>query len=179
MKHALFYGFLSALIGAVVVLGLYFTGFHSDVAKLPAAGWIGGLCGLLVTTACMVLGTKAIREDNPPDEDFGYGRALWAAFRVSVVSTFLYAVFNFCYVSFINPNLIDLMVQSQVAKAEAKGMSGAALDNFETMTRKLSQPIPNFVFVVIFGVIFGFLISLVVAAFLKRPAPTPATPPLV
>jgi hypothetical protein len=127
----------------------------------------------------MVLGARAVRADTPPAEDFGYGAALWASFCVSAVSTFLYDVFNFCYVSWLNPDIIDLMVQQQVAKLEAKGVSGPALDNAEAMTRKFMQPIPSFVFVLIFGIIIGLVTSLVVGAFLKRKALEPATPPLV
>jgi hypothetical protein len=179
MKHVLFYGFVSALIGAVLVLVLYFTGFHSDVSKLGVASVIGNIAGLVITVSCMVLGTKAVRDDTPPEEDFGYGRALWASFRISLVSTFLYGVFNFCYVSFINPGFIDIMVQGQMAKLEAKGVSGPALDNAEAMTRKFMQPVPAFIFVLLIGTLFGLVLSLIVAAVLKRKTPVTATPPLV
>src|ERR1019366_1394786 len=41
MKTCSLYGFLSALAGALLLLALYFLGFHSDPAKLSAAKWIG------------------------------------------------------------------------------------------------------------------------------------------
>lgn len=179
MKHAFFYGFISALISALYTLGLYFTGFHSSVAKLDSLAIISPIIALAISVTCMVLGARAAREDTPPDQDFGYGSALWASFLTSIVSTVLYGIFNFCYVSWLNPDIIDLMVQQQVAKMEAKGMSGPALDNAEAMTRKFMQPIPGFIFVLIFGVIAGLIISLVVAAFVRRKPVELATPPLV
>jgi hypothetical protein len=179
MKHAFFYGFISALISALYTLGLYFTGFHSTVAKLDSVAIISPIIALAVSITCMVLGARATRQDTPPDEEFGYGRALWASFLTSFVSTVLYGIFNFCYVSWLNPDIIDLMVQQQVAKMEAKGVSGPALDNAEAMTRKLMQPIPGFVFVLIFGVIAGLIISLVIAAFVRRKPVELAAPPLV
>jgi Protein of unknown function (DUF4199) len=179
MKHALFYGFISALISALYTLGLYFTGFHSSVAKLDSVAVISPIIALAVSITCMVLGARAVGADTPPDEDFGYGRALLASFGVSVISTVLYGIFNFCYVSWLNPDIIDLMVQQRVIKMQNKGISGAQLDNAEAMTRKLMQPIPGFVFVLIFGIVAGLVISLVVAAFVRRKAAVLAAPPLV
>jgi hypothetical protein len=179
MKHAFFYGFVSALISVLYTLGLYFTGFHSSVEKINAVAVISPIIALIVAITCMVLGARALRDDARPEENFGYGSALLASFGVSVVSTVLYAIFNFCYVTWLNPDIIDLMVQSQVAKLEAKGVSGAQLDNAEAMTRKLMQPIPSLFFVLISGIVLGLLISLIVAIFVRKRAEVAAAPPLV
>jgi hypothetical protein len=62
-------------------------------------------------------------------------------------------------------------------KAQAKGMSGAQLDQVEKFTRVIMGPGVMSVLVLVLGFVFGFIISLVVAAFLKRTAP--AGPPKV
>jgi len=177
MKHCLLFGFISALACAFVTLVLFFAGFHSDVSKLGAANAIGGIADLAIGVTCMVLGTKAVREDNPPDEAFGYGRALWASFRVAVVSSLLSTVFSYCYFAFINPGFSDVLLQDKMAKLEASGASGARLEQAEAMTKMFLAPGPAALFGLVFGLIFGLVFALIVAAFLKRAAQAAPLPP--
>lgn len=171
MKTCAVYGFVSSLTGAFLVLALYFTGFHSDPAKLAAAGWIGGLGGLAIAVTCMVLGVKARREEVPVSEGFGYGRALGAGVVVAAVASFLSAIFTYAYYSFINPAFIDLMVQDKLAKLEASGASSDSVQRAEAGMRMFMSPVPQAVVGLVAGFIFGVIIALIVAAILKRPAP--------
>ncbi len=175
MKTCALYGFIWALAGAFLTLILYFTGFHSDAAKLGTAGWIGGLGGLAVAIACLTIGIKARREETPPAAEFGYGAALWAGVLISIVSGVLTSLFTFVYWSFINPGFADVVVQDQVSKLEARGVTGDGLDKAEAMTKVMAAPLPQTVIALIFVVLFGTVIALVVAAFVKRPVP--GTPP--
>jgi hypothetical protein len=177
MKTCSLYGFISALAGALLALALYFLGFHSDPAKLPAAKAIGICGGLAIVITCSVLGVKARRAEIPEDQGFGYGRALWTGMQIAIVSSFLTAIFNYLYFAFINPAFIDIMLQDQMDKLQAKGISGAQLEQVEKVSRFMMSPGMQSVFTLIGGLIIGFLISLIVAAFLKRPEP--AGPPPV
>jgi hypothetical protein len=177
MKTCSLYGFIWALAGAFLTLILYFTGFHSDPAKLSAAGWIGGLAGLGIAITCMSIGVKARRSEIPPEADFGYGAALWAGMLISIVASLLSSIFGYVYWSLINPAFADVVVQDQVAKLEARGVSGDKLEKAEAMTRTMAAPVPQAVIALIVGVLFGLVIALIVAAVLKRPSPN--TPPTV
>jgi len=171
MKNASVFGFIAALASAFLTLILYFLGFHSDPSKLGTAGWIGGLLSLVISVTCTVLGVKAERGETEAGKPFGFGSALKAGMLVTVVATILNAAFTFLYWVFINPGFADVVVQSQMAKFEASGMSGDKLEKAEAMTRKMASPLPQAVVVVIAGVLFGLLISLVVAAIMKRSEP--------
>jgi hypothetical protein len=177
MKTYLLYGFISALAGAFSTLALYFLGFHSDPSKLSAAGWIGSLTGLVITSTCTALGVKARRDEWPAAEDFGYGSALWAGTLIAVVAALLSAIFSYAYYTVINPGFCDLMYQNAASKLEASGMSGDRLEKVEAVNRWMLSPVPQAVSVLIIVLVFGFLVSLVVAAVLKREAPD--SPPLV
>jgi len=177
MKTCSFYGFLSALAGVLVVLALYFLGFHSDQAKLAAAKGIGGVSGLTIGAAITALGVKARRAEVPESEGFGYGRALGAGTLIAFVSSALSAVFAYAYAAFINPGFAEIMLQDSMDKLQAKGMSGAQLDQAEKFTRFMMGPGMQGIFTLIVGCIVGFIIALIVAAFLKRSAP--AVPPPV
>jgi hypothetical protein len=177
MKTCALYGFISTLAGAFLVLILYFAGFHSDPAKLGAAKVIGGFGGLAIAIACTVLGVRARREETAAAEEFGYGATLGAGVLISLVASILGAIFTYAYHAFINPGFSEILIQDAMSKLEAKGISGAQLDKIESFNRVMFSPVAMAVIALIFGFIGGVIISLVVAAFLKRPAP--ARPPAV
>lgn len=178
MKTPLVYGSLSAIAGAIIILALFFLGYHSEVEKLGAAKWIGGIAGLAVGISCLVLGVKARREEIPEAEGFSFGRAMGTGVLISVVSSFLSSVFYFVYLKVINPGFTDLMIQDTLDKMQAKGMSSDQLAGAEKGMHFFMAPALQSVMNLFGGVIFGVVLSLIVAAFLKRPAPA-AQPPRV
>jgi hypothetical protein len=174
MKTCALYGFISALSGAFLILILFFAGFHSDPAKLTAATWIGGVCGLAIGVTCMVLGVKARRAETPAGEGFSYGRALGTGFMISVFSSILSAIFTYSYYAFINPGFVDIVVQDKMAKLAATGVSSDKLEKTEAGMRMFMGPVPQAVSAIIGGVVGGLIIALIVAAVMKRPAPDQA-----
>ena len=85
--------------------------------------------------ACLFLGIRARRDETQKEADFGYGTAVGAGTLISLVASFLSSVFAYVYYAFINPAFTDLMVQAQMAKMEARGMSGDQLEKAEAMTK--------------------------------------------
>jgi predicted DNA repair protein MutK len=178
MKTPLTYGLYMALAGLLVNLGLYFAGFHSEVEKLGTAQTIATVCNLILGVTLLVLGVKARRAEIPPTEDFGYGRALLAGIQISLFACLFGIVTNFLYMGVINRGLKELMVQAQIAKWEALGMSSDKIEQAEKMMRMMMNPALQAVFGIIFGMIICTIISLIVAAFLKRPAQDELAPPV-
>jgi hypothetical protein len=176
MKNCLLYGFISALAGAFLYLVLYFAGLHSDVAKFPIAKWVGGLGGLAIGIVTTLLGMKARREEIPPTEDFGYGSALWVGTRIAFISSFLSAIFVYCYNAFINPGFADIMKQDQAANLEAKGVSSDQIERIQQMSGWLFNPLPAAIVGLVVGAVFGFILSLIIAAFMKRTVPKAVAP---
>ncbi|HEY5078554.1 MAG TPA: DUF4199 domain-containing protein [Opitutaceae bacterium] len=171
MKTCSLYGLILAITGAIVTLVLFFLGFHSDPAKVGTGQMIGGLTILAASIVITSLGIKARRAEVPGSEPFGYGRALGAGVLISLVAVVLSTVFNIIYTVFINTGFTEVMVQAQMDKLQAKGLSGAQLDQAEKMTRMMMGPVPAAIVGILFGMIIGTIISLILAAFLKRPAP--------
>ncbi len=175
MKTSSFYGFISALAGALLTLVLYFAGYHTDPAKFGTAQAIGYL-GIVIFVVCLVLGIKARRAEVPAGQSFGYGCALGVGTQIALVAAALSAVFNFFYFKYINPGFADIIVQSKLDQLQAKGISGADLDRAESMTRTMLHPLPASIFNFIGFFVIGFLLALIAAAFLKRSTPPPALP---
>jgi hypothetical protein len=176
MKTCFLYGFLIAVAGSILILTLYFLGFHTDPAKLAAGNWIGGVIGLAIGVGLTALGVKARRSEVPENVEFGYGRALGAGVLISVVASILSAIFNYVYAAFINPGLAEIRIQDAIAKFQAKGIPDAQIDTMEKGMRFMAAPAIQTLSGLIGAFIFGVILSLIIAAFLKRPAPGTTSP---
>ena len=177
MKTNVTYGFFMALGGMLLTLALYFLGFHSDAAKLSSAQWIGSIGGLAIGVTVLTLGIKARRAAVPPTEEFSYGRALGAGVMITLFAALFGIVTNFLYFQVINPGMTDIIVQAQLDKMEAKGLSGAQLERAEKGIRMFMKPVFSACFAFVGGMFWGTIISLIAAAFLKR-KPTGDQPPV-
>jgi Kef-type K+ transport system membrane component KefB len=177
MKTYLVYGFAMALAGALLMLALFFLGFHSDPTKAEPAQWIGMLLGLTISATCIVLGTKARRAELPANEPFGYGSALAAGVMITLVASLFGIATNYLYFQVINPGFEDVIIQAEIAKMEDKGMSAQQVEAAENLLRKIMSPVFQAVWGFVIGMIMGTVISLISAAFLKREAHY--QPPLV
>jgi Protein of unknown function (DUF4199) len=171
MKTCSLYGLIMAVASAILVLVLYFLGFHSDPAKLSAAKWIGGVGGLAIAVTVMVLGVKARRAEVPANEPFGYGPSFRAGFAIAFFDAVFYSIFFYCYLAFINTGFTEMIVQDTMDKMQAKGISGAQLDNVEKGIRFMSSAGMQTASALIGGIIFGVILALIIAAFIKRQAP--------
>ena len=170
MKTYLTYGFYMAIGSALVIFALYFLGYHEDAAKLGTAQLVQSITGLAIGITCVVLGTKERRAAVPPTEDFGYGRALGAAFMIVLFASLMGVAFNLVYTTVINPGFTEVVLRSQADKLEAQGLSSDKVEQITTMTRKMMHPAVQSAMGFLAGLFFGTLVALVTAAFLKRPA---------
>ncbi len=176
MKIYLTYGFAIAFANLLLAAILFFLGFHSDPDKLGPAQAIGTAGGLAISIIGIVLGTKARRAEVPSSEPFGYGRALGAGVMITLFAALITIVTHWLYLTVINPGFTDVMLQSQVAKMEASGLSSTQIENAEAMMRRMMHPALQAIFAFIGALVFGVIISLITAAFLKRSETTP--PPI-
>ena len=178
MKTYLTYGFAMALAGALLTLVLFFLGYHSDPAKVQTAQWISIPLLIAITVACLVLGSKARSSELPATEDFGYGRALGTSVMIVLFAALFGVVTNALYTSFINPGFVDVLVQAQADKLEAKGVSSAQIEQMEKGMRFMMKPPLMAVFNFLGAMFWGTLIALITSAFVRRPAAA-EEPPLV
>jgi hypothetical protein len=170
MKTYVTYGFYMALAGFVCTLLLYFAGLHESAAKMQTANWLGSLLGLIVGITVLALGIKARRAQVPPTEEFTYGQALGAGVLISLFAALFGIVTNYVYFQLINPGMVEVMVQAQLDKMEAKGMSGSQLEQAEKGIRMFMRPVFMSIVGFVMGIFWGTVISLVEAAILKRKA---------
>ena len=176
MKTSLTYGFILALCGSLMSMGFYFTGFHDTAAKLEIAQNIGMVLGMAIAIACIVLGMREKRSLAKPDAAWGYGSALGTGIMVGLIGAVLTCIYTYCYFAFINPHMSDVIMQMQLDKMEAKGMSADQIERAEPFIRKWMNPVMMTVSSFVMFFITNVVIALIAAAFVKnRPQTTTPT----
>ena len=170
MKTYLTYGFYMALGNALIVFVLYFSGLHSEAAKLDLAQKIQMFGSIGISLACLVYGTREHRNALPPTDAYGYGRALGTGFMIVLFASLFGAIFNYLYTAVINPGFVEVMLQAQSDKLETAGMSADKIEQVNSMTRTMMKPAIQAGIGFFMGLFFGTLFALITAAFLKRPA---------
>lgn len=175
MKISLTYGFGMAMAGALLVMALFFLGFHSDAEKLSSAQTIGTVVGLAISIVCMVMGIREKRALTPADQNWGYGSAFGTSFMIGLFGTLFGVVFGYLYFAYINPSFSDLVLHAQLDKLEASGKSLAEIDQIEPIMKKWINPTAMSITQFFSGLIGNTILALIVSIFLrKRPEETAA-----
>lgn len=173
MKTTLIYGFAMAAVGALMTYALYFLGYHDSVEKLGTAQTIGMVGGLMNGIVCLWLGIRARRDETPATETFGYGRALGTGTLIALWGSLLGAISHVVYMTVVNSDFRELVVQGEIAKMEAKGIPSSQIEQAESVVRMMTGPVAQGIMAVIFGFIMTFILALIVSAFTRRAPPTP------
>ena len=174
MGTKLTYALALAGSGAVFRLLLYFTGFETE--KLSVGQHLNWLM-LPVSIAILWFGIKAVREERPHGA-ISYGQAVGAGTLISLISSVFSAIYTFIHLKFINTSFVDYQMEVIRGKWAEAGLGDAQMEQAEAMTRAMMSPGLSAGMAIVMGVIFGVILSLVIAAFLKKPLPAGAEPPL-
>jgi hypothetical protein len=161
------YAAILTIVGAVLRLALYFTGFETE--KL-AIGQHFQWLGVVLMVVILVLGIKAVRDESP-GQYMSYGKGVGTGVLISLYSGLMSAVYNFIHLKFVNTQFADYQIEMLRTKWEAAGMGSKQIEQAEGFTRMMMGPVPQAIATPFFVVIFGLIIALIASAFLKRPAP--------
>lgn len=168
------YALILTIVGAAFQLLLYFTGFQTE--KLATGQYLQWF-GFVIMFVVLWLGITAVR-DEKPELGMSYGRAVGTGVLISLFSGLMSSVYSFVHFKFINTNFADYQLAVIREQWAAAGMSDAQMEQAEGFTRMMMGPIAQAIMTPIMVVIFGLLISLIIAAFVKRPATGEVPPPM-
>jgi hypothetical protein len=171
MSTKFLYALILTICSALLNLLMYFTGLQTE--KLAIGQYVNWL-GMVLMFVILWLGIKAVR-DEAPEKGMGYGRGVGTGTLISLYSSLMSAVYNFIHFKFVNTQFADYQIAMARPKWEAMGMNEASMDQAEKMTRMFTGPTAMAIMTPIMGVLFGLICSLIIAAFVKRPAA--GTPP--
>jgi ABC-type sugar transport system permease subunit len=165
------YALILTIASAVFNLLLYFTGFQTE--KLAVGQHLQWL-GFVIMIVVLFLAIKAVREESP-GKYLSYGKGVGTGTLISLISGLMSAVYSFIHYKFVNTEFADYNMQIVRAKWEQAGMSADQMEKAEGFARMFMGPVTIAIMTPIMAVIFGLIISLILAIFLKRPAPAEAT----
>lgn len=162
VKNGLLYGGVSIVISLVMYL--------VDPALMFKS--VSMFLGLAIGLFFMI---KAAREEKALNEGIlTYGEAVKTTFIVLVIGSFFSSIYMFVMMKYIDPSLVDQMMEVQIATAEwSAEMFGApeeALDEMretleeQDMTPTIWKTLSQFVM----STIMSLIISLIVSAFVKK-----------
>jgi len=161
------YALVLSVCGALFNLAMYFAGFQTD--KLATGKYFQWL-GLVMIFVILWLGTKAVR-DEAPSKGMSYGRAVGTGTLIALYSGLMSSIYSFIHFKFVNPEFADYQMAMIRQQWEARGMDEARMEQAEKFTRMMMGPTFQAIMTPIFVTIIGLICALIIAAFLKRPAP--------
>lgn len=164
-----------AIAGAVLTLLMYFAGFHDNAEKMAAARWVGMIGGIGIGAACLALAMREKRADYPVDQEWGYGAAFGGGVLTGLFASLFGLLTAYLYFAVLNPDFSDVILQTQLAAMEARGMTPAQIDRAEPMLRKWMSPPVMTIMQGVSGFVMSVVLALIVAIFFrKRPAESSA-----
>lgn len=167
MSTKFIYALTLTMCGAVLNLLLYFTGFQTEkLATGQHFQWIG----FIIMAVVLWLGIKAVRDERE-GRYLTYGKGVGTGVLISLYSGLMSSVYSYIHFKFVNPEFVDYQLALIRPKWEAAGMGDAQMEQAEKIARMMMGPGVQACLTPIMVVLFGLILSLIISAFLKRPAP--------
>jgi hypothetical protein len=156
------YAIITGLISSVYFLVLYL--LKAETSK------VGGWIGYLILIAIMYLGIKDYR-----DKDLGgyinFGKSFSTGILIAFFAGIIYAIFVLIFISFVDTNFINNILQISEQNMIDKGMSQEQIEMGMKYSKMFVSPIMLTVFTVIGYAFFGMIFSLILSAILKKENP--------
>ncbi len=160
------------LIGGLISLGFCFI---SNLTGLAQPGNTGSGLLMMVVSLAISFGIAYMATKSHRDEDLGgyitLGRGLAIGFVALMIATILGAIFNYIYLSFIDPGMMERAFEQMREQFEERGMSEEQIDAALSMSQKFTSPLMTSIFALGGGAFFSLIISLVAGAILKKDPP--------
>jgi hypothetical protein len=172
MKIPLVYGLLMAVVGALLMFGLFVAGFHETPDKLAVVRWPSAGVSIIASIVLLALSMHGQRAEYPANKEWSYGSAVGTGVLTALWASLFSAVVSYVYFAYVNPQFGDVVYQLQVQTMQAKGMPAARVDAAEKMMRMMLSPIPLTIIQLLQSFIALVVTSLVVAIFVRKPTAT-------
>jgi ABC-type nitrate/sulfonate/bicarbonate transport system permease component len=165
MKPYLKYGLISAITGICITLLVYVLGWD----KSPSGRYLGWL-SFPVTIVLMVMCVRECRQ-TLYEGFISFGQAFKNLFLMILISSVLAALFMYVYTGFINPSLIDYILEQQELAMEERGMDQSQIDQAIAISKIFITPLWMSIWSFFIGLLISAVIALIIAAVMKKENP--------
>lgn len=165
MKPQTKYGLIGC--GALIVWALI--GFLMGNESYDTLKWPGYIIICIIMVYTMVMRIKEIRANN--GGYISFGKAYGASAGTSLIMWLTYSVFSFFYFKFINPSMIDYIMDKTVQEWENANMSEEQIEQMTEMTMPWMNATVMAVMTFVWMMILSLLLALIIAAIMKKENP--------
>lgn len=174
MSTTLTYGVYLALANSALTLAGFFLGYQTE--NMASGQWFQYLSWVAMLVL-VILGIRAVREENE-HKALSYGRGVGTASLIGLYSGLIGGVYAFIHFKFVNPSFTDYLVEFIRNQPQSAGMTDAQLAGMEQGVRMFYSPVVLAIASPFITTLICTVIGLVASAFLKKPLPAGAEPPL-
>ena len=160
MAVGLRYGLIMALVSIALNLVLIVIGTNPF-----ERGWESYI-GIVFLIALVFLAHQYFKQNG--DGFMSYAQGLGIAVISVFISIIIGGIFNFLYIRFIDPNLMEVVWDKARERMEEQGQSEEVIEKGLGIARKFF-----WVFFVFGGLIWGLIIGLIVSIFTQKKQPEP------
>jgi|SRR6478736_1487593 len=100
-----------------------------------------------------------------------YGQGLGIGTLMSLIMGLLTSIFMYIYIKFVDPGMMNRVMEMQRSQMEERGMDDAQIDQAMEMASKFTSPELMIVFGTLGFVFVGFIIALIISAIMKNARP--------
>ena len=159
MSNSVKYGLYTGI--AMVLLSLLFYALDVKATSWPQYVSIGLLL------AGIIVGTLAFR-DKCNGGYMSYGRSLGSGVMISLITGVILAVYSYLNSAFLNPEMIQQMMQAAEENMMQKGLSDDQIDQAMSVTNMFMTPAYIAITSLFSMLLWGTLISLLTSIFIKK-----------
>jgi len=109
IKIASIWGALSGL--CYILLTWFTTAEREALAQFPISGLITRVLYIVVLGFCIFFAMRATRNKLYAQTGINYAQTLYVGVATSLVTGFVFGIFSFLYIVFVNPNLVAELVK--------------------------------------------------------------------
>ena len=150
------------LAGASILLGLiqYATGTHLE------QNLINGILGFGIFIIFIILGIRKFKANN--NQFMSWEQGLKIGVGIAVLAGLIGAIYQYIFVTFIEPDMMNQMLEIQNQKMIDQGKTEEEIEAANEMSKKFQTPILIAAFGIIASAIGGFIISAITSAIMKK-----------
>lgn len=170
---AMKFGLIIAFVHIIINLVFYFIDPEAAQKGTSTLGIIQLILVFVLTAWVFIYATK-LRRDSELDGYITYNKSLGFMMNISLPAAFIISVYTYIFFAYINPGMMEKIMETQVEQMQAQGRSEEEIDMALSMAQKMSSPMLLTFFGVLGSLFQLFLVSLIAAIFTRKNPPVEA-----
>ncbi|KAA9345513.1 DUF4199 domain-containing protein [Adhaeribacter soli] len=156
------YGLITGLVGSVLAMINFITGNFDNI-------WLMFVIGLAIYILAIVLAHREYKANNAGY--MTYGEGLMIGTLTVFIAGVIGGLFSYVYIEFVDPGILNKMVEVQIRMMENFGLPEDKLDEAIQKVERDTTAANQLKSGLINGIFSGLVLSLIVSAFTKKRMP--------